>query len=46
MKILVAQAVNQAAAGIDIIAPSDMMDGRIGAIRAGLDERASSTRGS
>ncbi len=36
--ILVQQAVNQAAAGIDIIAPSDMMDGRIGAIRAGLDE--------
>jgi porphobilinogen synthase len=35
--ILTAQAVNQAAAGIDIIAPSDMMDGRIGAIRAGLD---------
>jgi porphobilinogen synthase len=38
VKILVRQAVNQAAAGIDIIAPSDMMDGRIGAIRAGLDE--------
>jgi porphobilinogen synthase len=36
--ILAAQAVNQARAGIDIIAPSDMMDGRIGAIRAGLDE--------
>jgi len=36
--ILVAQAVNQARAGVDIIAPSDMMDGRIGAIRAGLDE--------
>ena len=35
--ILVGQAVNQAAAGVDIIAPSDMMDGRIGAIRAGLD---------
>ncbi len=35
--ILVRQAVNQAQAGIDIIAPSDMMDGRIGAIRAGLD---------
>jgi porphobilinogen synthase len=35
--ILVRQAVNQAAAGVDIIAPSDMMDGRIGAIRAGLD---------
>jgi porphobilinogen synthase len=36
--ILVTQAVNQAAAGVDIIAPSDMMDGRIGALRAGLDE--------
>jgi porphobilinogen synthase len=37
VEILVKQAVNQAAAGVDIIAPSDMMDGRIGAIRAGLD---------
>jgi porphobilinogen synthase len=36
--ILVTQAVNQAEAGIDVIAPSDMMDGRIGAIRAALDE--------
>ncbi|QAY96067.1 porphobilinogen synthase [Methylovirgula ligni] len=35
--VLVAQALNQAEAGADIIAPSDMMDGRIGAIRAGLD---------
>ncbi len=35
--VLVAQALNQARAGADIIAPSDMMDGRIGAIRAGLD---------
>ncbi len=35
--LLVRQAVNQAQAGIDIIAPSDMMDGRIGAIRQGLD---------
>ena len=34
---LVAQALNQAAAGADIIAPSDMMDGRIGAIRAALE---------
>jgi porphobilinogen synthase len=34
---LVAQALNQARAGADVIAPSDMMDGRIGAIRAGLD---------
>jgi len=29
--------LNQARAGADIIAPSDMMDGRVGAIRAGLD---------
>ena len=39
VEILVRQALNQAAAGIDIIAPSDMMDGRIGAIRAGLDAK-------
>ncbi len=37
VELLVRQARNQAEAGIDIIAPSDMMDGRIGAIRAGLD---------
>ena len=37
LAILVRQAVNQAAAGIDVIAPSDMMDGRIGAIRDALD---------
>ncbi len=37
LDILARQAVNQARAGIDIIAPSDMMDGRVGAIRAGLD---------
>jgi porphobilinogen synthase len=37
VEILVAQALNQARAGSDIIAPSDMMDGRVGAIRAGLD---------
>jgi porphobilinogen synthase len=35
--VLVEQALNQALAGADIIAPSDMMDGRVGAIRAGLD---------
>lgn len=35
--MLVGQAVNQARAGADIIAPSDMMDGRIGAIRAALE---------
>ena len=37
VEILALQALNQAAAGIDIIAPSDMMDGRIGAIRTALD---------
>ena len=37
-EILVAQALNQANAGADIIAPSDMMDGRIGAIRDALEE--------
>jgi len=35
---IVRAAVGQAAAGADIIAPSDMMDGRIGAIRDALDE--------
>jgi porphobilinogen synthase len=35
--ILCKQAVSQAEAGADIIAPSDMMDGRIGALRGGLD---------
>jgi porphobilinogen synthase len=35
--VLVGQALNQARAGADIIAPSDMMDGRIGAIRAALE---------
>ncbi len=34
---LVGQALNQARAGADVIAPSDMMDGRVGAIRAALD---------
>ena len=35
--VLVKQALVQAEAGCDIIAPSDMMDGRVGAIRSGLD---------
>jgi porphobilinogen synthase len=35
--VLVRQALTQAAAGADVIAPSDMMDGRVGAIRAALD---------
>jgi porphobilinogen synthase len=37
LAILVKQAQAQAAAGVDIVAPSDMMDGRIGAIRATLE---------
>ncbi|HEV8209560.1 MAG TPA: porphobilinogen synthase [Vicinamibacterales bacterium] len=36
---LVRAAVSHAAAGADIVAPSDMMDGRVGAIRRALDER-------
>jgi porphobilinogen synthase len=36
--VLVQQALVQAEAGCDIIAPSDMMDGRVGAIRKALDE--------
>ncbi len=37
VEILVKMAVSQARAGCDVVAPSDMMDGRIGAIRQGLD---------
>lgn len=37
VEMLVGQSLNQAAAGADIIAPSDMMDGRIGAIRDALE---------
>jgi len=36
--VLVKQALVQAEAGADIIAPSDMMDGRVGALRAALDK--------
>jgi porphobilinogen synthase len=39
VEVLVRQALTQAEAGVDIVAPSDMMDGRIGAIRAKLEER-------
>ena len=35
--VLVKQALTQASAGVDIVAPSDMMDGRIGAIRQALE---------
>ena len=38
LELLARTAVSQAAAGADIIAPSDMMDGRVGAIRAALDK--------
>jgi len=38
VRILAAMAVKQAAAGVDFVAPSDMMDGRIGAMRKALDE--------
>ena len=38
VEVLVKQATIEAEAGCDIIAPSDMMDGRVGAIRAGLDQ--------
>ena len=37
--LLVQQALTQAAAGVDIVAPSDMMDGRIGAIRDALENK-------
>ena len=37
VQVLVKQSLNQAAAGCDVIAPSDMMDGRIGVIRDALD---------
>jgi len=38
LDILAKTAVSQASAGMDIIAPSDMMDGRVAAIRKGLDD--------
>ncbi len=40
IEVLVQQALSHARAGVDIVAPSDMMDGRIGAIRAALEEDA------
>ena len=39
VELLVRAAISHAAAGADIVAPSDMMDGRVGAIREALDER-------
>ncbi|HUJ86535.1 MAG TPA: porphobilinogen synthase [Burkholderiales bacterium] len=38
LEVLVKQALAQAAAGVDIVAPSDMMDGRIGRIRTALEK--------
>jgi porphobilinogen synthase len=38
LEVLVRQALAQAEAGVDIVAPSDMMDGRIGRIRAALEK--------
>jgi porphobilinogen synthase len=38
LELLARTAVSQAHAGADLIAPSDMMDGRVGSIRAALDE--------
>jgi porphobilinogen synthase len=38
LELLARTAVSQARAGVDIIAPSDMMDGRVGAIRQALDQ--------
>ncbi len=39
VEVLVRQAMTQAEAGVDMVAPSDMMDGRIGAIRQALEAR-------
>ena len=44
LELLARTSVSLTRAGIDIIAPSDMMDGRVAAIRRALDEAASSTR--
>jgi len=38
LNVLVKQALAQAAAGVDIVAPSDMMDGRVGRIRSALEQ--------
>jgi porphobilinogen synthase len=39
VEVLIRQAVSHAEAGADVVAPSDMMDGRIGAIRVALEEQ-------
>ena len=45
VQVLVQQALVQAEAGVDIVAPSDMMDGRIGAIRSALESRGARREG-
>lgn len=45
-EMLIRQALCHADAGVGVVAPSDMMDGRIGAIRAALEEKGTSTRAS
>ncbi len=40
LELLAAEALSHARAGADIVAPSDMMDGRVGAIRKALDENS------
>ncbi len=45
VEALVKMSLSHAAAGADFVAPSDMMDGRIGAIRKGLEENNFSTTG-
>jgi porphobilinogen synthase len=45
VEILVKQALTQAEAGVDMVAPSDMMDGRVAAIRGALDRGGKSSVG-
>ncbi len=45
VELLIKTAVSHAAAGADMVAPSDMMDGRVGAIRSALDEAGFSQTG-
>lgn len=45
LEILARQSVSHAAAGADIVAPSDMMDGRVGAIRSALENEGYSDTG-
>lgn len=45
VEVLCKQALSQAEAGVDIVAPSDMMDGRVGAIREALDKNGFTNTG-